>query len=200
MNLRLILKRTVEEIDELKHNIPKIEDEGHLNSADLMEQEISKTEFDREIKLIHNGAPGENGIMIKTLRDAGDKTLSCVLEIIQRMHTSDAESWKRVVKTGLMIPLHKKGSRSELNNYRGVCLLSMASRILARIMATRVRQWIEDIKYMEDRQCGFRTGRTNADVSQVIIRVIEEVQRVIGVVSVRKDTDRPPCCCLDGHY
>ena len=101
--------------------------------------------------------------MIKTLRDAGDKTLSCVLEIIQRMHTSDAENRERVMKTGLMIPLHKKGSRSELNNYRGVCLLSMASRILARIMATRVRQWIKDIKYMEDTQCGFRTGRSTAD-------------------------------------
>ena len=69
--------------------------------------------------------------MIKTLRDVGNKTLSCVLDIIKRMHTSDAEIWERVAKTGLMIPLHKKGSRNELNNYRGVCLLPMARRILA---------------------------------------------------------------------
>ena len=81
--------------------------------------------------------------------------MSCVLEIIQRMHTSDAESWERVVKSGLMIPLHKNGSRSELNNYRGVCSLSMASRILARIMVTRMMQWIEDIKYIDDTQCSF---------------------------------------------
>ena len=136
------VERTVEEVDELKYNIPKIEDEEYLKRADLMEREISKNEFDREIKLIHNGAPGEDGITIKTLRDATDKTLSFVLEIIQRMHTSDAESGERVVKTGLMILLCKTGSRSELNNYKGICLLSMASRILARIMATRVRQWI----------------------------------------------------------
>ena len=83
---------------------------------------------------------------MKTLRDAVDKTLSCVLEIIQRMHTSDAENWEGVVKTRLMIPLHKKGSRSKLNNYRGVFLSSMVSRILVRIMAIRVRQWIEDIE------------------------------------------------------
>jgi len=51
-----------------------------------MEQEISKNEFDREIKLIYNGALGEDAIMIKTLGDAGDKTLSCVIHIIQRMH------------------------------------------------------------------------------------------------------------------
>ena len=81
-----------------------------------MEQEISKGEFEREIKLIHNGSQREDGIMIERLRDAGDKTLSCVLDIIKRMHTSDAEIWKRVVKTGLMILLHKKGPRNELNN------------------------------------------------------------------------------------
>ena len=40
-------ERTVEEIDELKHNIPKIEDEEYLKRADLMGQEISKNEFDR---------------------------------------------------------------------------------------------------------------------------------------------------------
>ena len=164
-----------------------------------MEQEISNNEFDREIKLIQNEAPEEDGIMIKTLRDAGDKTLSCVLEIIQRMHTSDAESWDRVVKTGLMMPLHEKGSRGQLNNYSGVCFLSMASRILARIMATRMRPWIEDIKYMEDTQCGFRTGRSTTDASQVINRVNEEVQRVIGVVSVRQDTyrDNPVVVLMD---
>jgi len=43
---------------------------------------------------------------------------------------------------------------------------------------------------MDDTQCGFRSGRSTADASQVIIRVNEEVQRVIGVVSVRQETDR----------
>ena len=128
--------------------------------------------------------------MIKTLKNAGDKTLSCVRKIIKRMHTSDAESWERVVKSGLMIPLHKKGSRSELNDYRGVCLLSIVSRILARIMATRVKIWIEGINYIYDTQCGFRAGRSTAGASQVNIRVNEEVQRVIGVVSGRQNTDR----------
>ena len=66
----------------------------------------------------------------------------------------------------------------------------MASKILARIMVTRVRQWIEDIKYMDDTQCSFRTGRSTADASQVIMRVNEEVQRVIGVMSGRHNTGR----------
>ena len=115
------------------------------------------------------------------------------------MHTSDVGIWGRVVKTGLMIPLHKKGSRNELNNYRGVCLLSTASMILTRIMGTRMREWIEDMKYKDDTQCGFRTGRSTADASQAIMRVIEEVQRVIGVVSGRqnKSMDHPIAVLMD---
>ena len=66
-------ERTMEEIEELKHNIPKIEVEEYLKRADLMEQEITKNAFDREIKLIHNGAAGEDDIMIKTLKNAGEK-------------------------------------------------------------------------------------------------------------------------------
>jgi len=42
---------------------------------------------------------------------------------------------------------------------------------------------------MDDTQCGFRSGRSTADASQVIIRVNEEVQRVIGVVSDKKQTE-----------
>ena len=57
-------------------------------------------------------------------------------------------------------------------------------------MATRVIQWIEDIKYMDDTQIGFRTGRSTAGASQVIMRVNEEVQRVTGVVLGRQNMSR----------
>ena len=43
------------------------------------------------------------------------------------------------MRTGLLVPLHEKGDRKEIDNFRGVCLLSMVSKILARIIATRFR-------------------------------------------------------------
>ena len=101
-----------------------------------MEKEISRNEFQNEVMKIKNGAPGEDGVLMNVLRQAGEETMNCTLEIVQRMHISDADSWERERKIGLMVPLHKKGDRKEINNYRGVCLHSMVSRILARIMAT----------------------------------------------------------------
>ena len=114
---------------------------------------------------------------MNVLRQAGKEKMNCTLEIVQRMHRSDADSWEREIKTRLMVPLHKKGDRKEISNYRGVCLLSMVSRILARIMAKRWRSWIDDIGYIGDTQCGFRTGISSADAAQIIIRVNEEVER-----------------------
>ena len=44
----------------------------------------------------------------------------------------------------------------------------MASRILARALESRLREWAEDINMnlLDDDQSGFRKGRTTADVSQ----------------------------------
>ena len=64
--------------------------------------------------------------------------------------------------------LHKKEDRKEIINYRGVYLLSILSRILARITATRLRSWIEDTEYIDDIQCGLSTGRSSADAAQII--------------------------------
>ena len=138
-------ERTMEEIEEVKDSIPQIKDFEKLKRAEEMEKEISRNEFQNEVMKIKNGAPGEDGVLMNVLKQAGEETMNCTLEIVQRMHRSDADSWEREIKTGLMVPLHKKGDRKEIDNYRGVCLLSMVSRILARIMATRLRSWIEDI-------------------------------------------------------
>ena len=41
----------------------------------------------------------------------------------------------RTLKSGVEVPLYKmKGDRYDPGNYRGVCLLSLGSRILARIV------------------------------------------------------------------
>ena len=58
------------------------------------------------------------------------------------------------MKTGLVITLFRKGQRDDVNNDRGVCLLSMASRVLARIMASRPRTWTEAVGVLDENQDG----------------------------------------------
>ena len=86
-------------------------------------------------------------------------------------------TWEEITKVGIVIPLFKKGDKKDLNNYRGVCLLSMLSRILARVLATRLRVWAESLSLIDESQQGFRTGRSTADATQVVIRVNEETAK-----------------------
>ena len=87
-----------------------------------------------------------------------------------------ANEWDELVKVGAMVPLHKKGVRDQVNNFKGeVCLLSMCSRVLGRVIAKRVGWWAEHLKLLDENQAGFRKGRSTADVVQVMRRIQEDV-------------------------
>ena len=60
-----------------------------------------------------------------------------------------ANEWDELVKVGAMVPLHKKGAWDQVNNFRGVCLLSMCSRALERAIAKRVGRRAEHLKLLD---------------------------------------------------
>ena len=67
----------------------------------------------------------------------------------------DPCEWEEMVKVGLVVPLLKKGQQDYITNYRGICLLSMASRILTRIMASRLGNCGEAVGVLNENQDGF---------------------------------------------
>ena len=60
-----------------------------------------------------------------------------VVRMVQWMFEQRASRWEDCVKGGLVVPLFKKGDRNDAGNYRGVCLLNVLSRVLARVIAKR---------------------------------------------------------------
>ena len=95
-----------------------------------------------------------------------------VIEIVRMMFDKRANEWDESAKSGIIVLLFKKGDRKCVNNYRGVCLLSMCSRILARVIPKRLSWWAEWLGLLDDNQAGFRTGRSTADV----VRMEENVE------------------------
>ena len=86
---------------------------------------------------------------------------------------SEADGWPESWKLGLVVPLwKKKGSRRDKNTWRGITLLSVGSKLLARAVATRISTWSED--FLGEEQYGFRSGRSTDDALQVSRRLIEE--------------------------
>ena len=79
------------------------------------------------------------------------------------------------MKTGRLEPIFKKGDREVEGNYRGVVMLAMGSRILARVLATRLRWWTEPLQLLDDNQKGFRQGKSTVEATQIMVRMQEDI-------------------------
>ena len=62
-----------------------------------------------------------------------------------------------------MVPIFKKGSRSDPRNYRPVSLLSVPSKCLERIIFQELHNFLSENCLLSDEQFGFRRGRSTED-------------------------------------
>ena len=74
-------------------------------------------------------------------------------------------------ETGMVINIHKKGTKSKCEHYRGITLLHTAYKLFANMIKNRLNEHLED--EMEEEQCGFSKGRSCTDA-------IFTVQQIIG--------------------
>jgi len=58
------------------------------------------------------------------------------------------QQWKESV----IVPIYKKGDKTDCNNYRGISLLSAAYKILSSILLTMLTPHV--IEIIGDHQCG----------------------------------------------
>ena len=135
-----------------------------------------RAEVEREMRKMKDASPGEDGVRLGYLLKGGEKLMAEVVRIVRFMWGNGAETWEDLLRSGVVVPLFKKGDRNNPGNYRGVCLLSMGSRIVARIVACRLREWAEAMGLMDDNQAGFRSGRSTADATQMMVRVQEDAE------------------------
>jgi hypothetical protein len=78
------------------------------------------------------------------------------------------EEWKESV----IVPIYKKGDKTDCSNYRGISLLSNTYKILANILLSRLTPYAEEI--IGDHQCGFRRNRSTTDHIFSIRQILEE--------------------------
>jgi hypothetical protein len=56
-------------------------------------------------------------------------------------------------KESIVVPVHKKGDKTDCSNYRRISLLSISYNILSNILLSRLIPYADEI--IGDHQCGF---------------------------------------------
>ena len=170
-------ERTAEEIEEA---VRKVRDLRNTEEAREANELLNETPQEEEIlgamAKMKESAPGKDGVRLCYLREAPPVVRAEVVRMVQFMFENRSHKWEEELKIGQMVPLFKKGDRNDKNNYRGVCLLAMGSRVLGKVIAERLRWWAEFLKLTDENQSGFRAGRSTADATQVMIRLEEDTE------------------------
>ena len=66
-----------------------------------------------------------------------------------------------------------------MNLYGDVCLLSMRSRVLTRVVAKKLFLWSERLGLLDHNHAGFHSGSSSAYVAQMIFTLQEEEENSI---------------------
>ena len=124
---------------------------------------------------LKDSSAGYDEVTTGMLRAAGESTHWQLFLMIRLMWGTAHEEWGRLTKEGIAVALYKEeGSRQDLDNFRFVVMLSPISRVLARLVATRLSAWAERQGLLPNMQFGFRRGRSTAN-ALFIARVLTEL-------------------------
>ena len=140
-----------------------------FEEATHLKETPSFEEFEKSTAAMKISAPGADEINIDMVRAASvevrEEIWQCLCELwVSGGEDGDQPAWSQMVRTGKVHMLWKgKGSRLDGNQYRGICLLSIVTRILAKIMSDRLSRHAEANGLLHPQQWGFRKGRSTRD-------------------------------------
>jgi len=123
---------------------------------------ISLTEIKNVIKKLKTKkSPGSDGFVNEMFKCSSHVISNYLLELFNSILLSGnfPKDWCK----GIIYPLHKKGAKSEVNNYRGISLLSATSKLFTKILNDRLVYWAESLHLIPESQAGFRKGYSTID-------------------------------------
>jgi hypothetical protein len=131
----------------------------------------TKAEIKLALKQINNGkAPGMDNITSEVLKADIDTTVNLLHPLLEKIWTEEKlpKDWKQ----GLIVKLPKKGDITNCNNWRGITLMSVPSKVLSRIILNRIKESVEE--KLRKEQAGFRKHRSCVDLINTLHIILEQ--------------------------
>ena len=164
-----ILKRWAELFDSVLNRPSSINDEA-INRLPQVECNMLLDEFPtvsetvKAIKLLSSGkAPGSDAIPAEIYKTGGIPVAKKMTELFHIMWRK--EDTPQEFKDASIIHLFKrKGNPHLCDSHRGISLLSVAGKVLARILLNRMNEHLEQSGLLPGSQCGFRKDGGTIDM------------------------------------
>ena len=121
-------------------------------------------------KLKNYKSPGIDQIPTELIKTGG-KIICCEIHklIISIWNKEELpDEWKE----SIIVPIYKKGDKTDCNNYRGISLLPTTYKVLSNNLLSRLPPYAEELT--GDHQGGFRRNRSTTDHTFCIRQILEK--------------------------
>ena len=133
--------------------LPRLEDESSIDVE--LNSEITREELLKTIKNVKSGKAAYvddiSNDAIKTGLPILEKSLLHLYNTVTFSHTFP-DSWNE----GIVTPIHKKGNKLDVDNYRGIIISSCVGKIFLKIITTRIESYMYRLDLWKVNQCGFK--------------------------------------------
>ncbi|XP_060585357.1 uncharacterized protein LOC132741248 [Ruditapes philippinarum] len=150
----------------------------NLNHNDVIYEEldgvITSEEILKAIKSLKRGKAGSLDHLINEyFIEAGDILIGHIVDIFNNIFDSGyfPDQWME----GLIIPLYKKGDENQVNNYRGITLISCIAKLFTSVLNNRLTCWSCKYNINTDAQFGFRAGFSTTDAIFALHTLVENM-------------------------
>jgi hypothetical protein len=154
-------------------NMHNVSDVGQIDvhTAEPLVPGPSRLEVEIAIgKLKKYKSPGSDQIPAELIQAGGEILLSQIHKLINSVCNKEElpDQWKE----SIIVPIHKKGDKTDCNSYHGISLLSTSYKILSNVLLSVLVPYID--KIIGDHQCGFRRKRSTTDQIFCIRQILEK--------------------------
>ena len=145
-----------------------------VNSSDLLERSFSEEEvWDVISKSDGNKAPRSDGYNMHFIKNHCVLIKENVMKIFEFFFESG--SFDKRLNSSFITLIPKCSFISGLNEYRSICLVGCIYKILAKVLANRLRDVLDEVIGLN--QFLFIKGRQILDCSLVANKVIDEIKK-----------------------
>lgn len=139
----------------------------------LIEPDILRSEIEEAIfKLKQNKSPGSDGISSEIVKALGEDGVAVLHDLCNAVWKTG--EWPIEWTKSIFIPLHKKGSPLQCQNYRTISLIPHASKVLLRIIDRRLQKYLD--RQIPAEQAGFVQGKGTREQIFNIRQIIEKAR------------------------
>ena len=136
---------------------------ANSNKTDeYLDEEITKSEVRKSISDLKKGkSPGPDNLLPEFFKCGIDNLETHITRIFNVILSTATypTSWQQQ----LICPIFKKGDFSDPNNYRGICLMSIFSKIFLNIIRYRMENFCEANNILIHEQGGYSSGKWTID-------------------------------------